>query len=89
MKNATPMGLNPDGTPHWVEVPEPAPTQTAHNALAELAKTKPEQIFGPHSNAVLANKLGMDHPEFYQKLRLQAVELGLVPPHKELKFVGQ
>jgi hypothetical protein len=62
-----------------------APTTPAAKATAPAAATttlKPDQIFGNMSNGKLANDLAFKNPNEYARLKLLAIELGILPRAK-------
>jgi hypothetical protein len=48
------------------------------NIPLELAMTPVETLFGSASNAALANSIAKQYPPLYRKLKLKAIELGII-----------
>ena len=41
-------------------------------------KLSPDQVFGPKANGVLANRLALDNPKEYQRLKQVAIDQGII-----------
>jgi hypothetical protein len=70
---AFPHILKPGITPHQIAPQKPLAEQTIDERLSDY-----RNFFGPTSNGGEANKLMMNNPKEYRRLRILAVEAGVI-----------